>query len=81
MPDLLILVGTLGGLFLFGPMGFIVGPVVCGLFLTVWDIYGTTFKDILPPVKSLRTGAVTHPDATLEDKRPVAPDAGPAAER
>jgi len=56
MPDLLILVGTLGGLFLFGPIGFIVGPIVCGLFLTVWDIYGTTFKDVLPPVKSLRTG-------------------------
>ena len=35
MPDLLILVGTLGGLFLFGPIGFIVGPIVCGLFLTV----------------------------------------------
>ncbi|MBA3831409.1 MAG: AI-2E family transporter [Chthoniobacterales bacterium] len=38
MPDLLILVGTLGGLFLFGPIGFIVGPLVCGLFLTVWEI-------------------------------------------
>lgn len=54
MPDLFILIGTLGGLFFFGPLGFIVGPLVCGLFLTVWDIYGTTFKDILPPVKSLR---------------------------
>lgn len=54
MPDLLILVGTLGGLFLFGPMGFIVGPIVCGLFLTVWEIYGATFRDILPPVKNLR---------------------------
>jgi predicted PurR-regulated permease PerM len=50
MPDLLILVGTLGGLFLFGPIGFIIGPLVCGLFLTVWDIYGTTFRDVLPPV-------------------------------
>jgi predicted PurR-regulated permease PerM len=54
MPDLLILVGTLGGLFLFGPIGFIVGPIVCGLFLTVWDIYGATFKDLLPPVKRLQ---------------------------
>ena len=53
MPDLLILIGTLGGLFLFGPIGFIVGPIVCGLFLTVWDIYGATFKEVLPPVKSL----------------------------
>ena len=54
MPDLLILIGTLGGLFLFGPIGFIVGPIICGLFLTVWDIYGTTFKAVLPPVESFR---------------------------
>ena len=53
MPDLLILVGTLGGLLLFGPIGFIAGPIVCGLFLTVWEIYGATFKDVLPPVRSL----------------------------
>jgi len=55
MPDLLILIGTLGGLFLFGPIGFIVGPIVCGLFLTVWDIYGTTFREVLPPVTSFRS--------------------------
>src|SRR5213592_72150 len=54
MPDLLILIGTLGGLFLFGPIGFIVGPIICGLFLTVWDIYGATFKEVLPPVTSFR---------------------------
>lgn len=74
MPDLLILVGTLGGLFLFGPIGFIVGPMVCGLFLTVWDIYGTTFKDILPPVRSLHSGEMMRPAATLEDQT-----RGPAA--
>ena len=55
MPDLLILIGTLGGLFLFGLIGFIVGPIVCGLFLTVWDIYGATFREILPPVTSFRS--------------------------
>jgi predicted PurR-regulated permease PerM len=55
MPDLLILIGTLGGLFLFGPIGFIVGPIICGLFLTVWEIYGATFKDVLPPVGSLQS--------------------------
>ncbi len=49
MPDLLILLGTLGGLVLFGAAGIIVGPVVAALFVTVWEIYGTTFKDILPP--------------------------------
>ena len=69
-PDLLILVGTLGGLFLFGPIGFIVGPIVCGLFLTVWDIYGTTFRDVLPPVRDLRSGEVKEPQATLEQNTP-----------
>ncbi|HVF69983.1 MAG TPA: AI-2E family transporter [Chthoniobacterales bacterium] len=59
MPDLLILIGTLGGLYLFGPIGFIVGPIVCGVFLTVWEIYGTTFKAILPPVKSIDTPKTT----------------------
>src|SRR5215468_6172821 len=61
MPDLLILIGTLGGLFLFGPIGFIVGPIVCGLFLTVWDIYGATFKDVLPPVTSFRSSGQETP--------------------
>jgi predicted PurR-regulated permease PerM len=59
MPDLLIMIGTLGGLFLFGPMGFIVGPIVCGLFLTAWDIYGTAFRHLLPPVKDLKTDEMT----------------------
>jgi predicted PurR-regulated permease PerM len=66
MPDLLILIGTLGGLFLFGPIGFIIGPLVCGLFLTVWDIYGTTFKEILPPVHSLGSGETKKPRAKAE---------------
>jgi predicted PurR-regulated permease PerM len=65
MPDLLILIGTLGGLFLFGPIGFIVGPIVCGLFLTILEIYGATFKDILPPVRSLRSGEMKPAKGTL----------------
>ena len=68
IPDLLILVGTLGGLFFFGPIGFIVGPIVCGLFLTVLDIYGATFKDILPPVRSLSTGEMKTSSAPLDEK-------------
>ena len=64
MPDLLILVGTLGGLFFFGPIGFIIGPIVCGLFLTVWEIYGATFRDVLPPVKSLRANGQKDSDAS-----------------
>ena len=70
MPDLLILIGTLGGLFLFGPVGFIVGPVVCGLFLTALDIYGTAFKHVLPPVKSLKTDEMIKPGPNVGEKTP-----------
>lgn len=48
MPDLLILLATLGGLVLFGAVGIIVGPIVAALFLTIWDIYGEYFKTMLP---------------------------------
>ncbi|HVS03690.1 MAG TPA: AI-2E family transporter, partial [Thermoanaerobaculia bacterium] len=50
MSDLLILLSTLGGIFLFGAVGFIVGPIVAALFVTIWHIYGETFSDWLPAV-------------------------------
>ena len=68
VPDLLILIGTLGGLFLFGPIGFIIGPVVCGMFLTALDIYGTAFKNVLPPVKSLAADTMVKPQPITRDK-------------
>ncbi len=48
MPDLLILVSTLGGLSMFGAIGIVVGPIVAGIFMTVWDIFGATFSELLP---------------------------------
>lgn len=48
MHELLIFFGTVGGLLLFGAPGFIVGPIVAGLFVSVWDIYGTAFRADLP---------------------------------
>jgi predicted PurR-regulated permease PerM len=47
MHQLLILFGTLGGMALFGVIGFIIGPVVAALFVTVWDIYGTVSRDAM----------------------------------
>ena len=49
MPDLLILLSTLGGIVMFGAVGFIIGPIVAALFITIWDIYGAAFKDLLEP--------------------------------
>jgi predicted PurR-regulated permease PerM len=50
MSDLLILLSTLGGIALFGAVGFIVGPVVAALFVTIWHLYGEAFRDVLPEV-------------------------------
>ena len=44
MPDLLILVSTLGGLGLFGATGFIIGPVLAAFLITVWGIFKHTFE-------------------------------------
>ena len=44
MPDLLILISTLGGLGFFGPVGFIIGPLVAALFLTLWEILGELYR-------------------------------------
>jgi len=48
MPDLLILLSTLGGIVLFGIAGFIIGPLIASMFVTVWEIYGEAFRDVLP---------------------------------
>ena len=48
MHDLFILFGTLGGIALFGMAGIIIGPIIAALFVTMWEIYGAVFSDILP---------------------------------
>jgi predicted PurR-regulated permease PerM len=39
LPDLVVLLSTLGGITLMGAVGFIIGPVIAALFISVWDIY------------------------------------------
>ncbi len=50
MHELLIFFSTIGGLTIFGVAGFVIGPIIAALFVTVWEIYGETFKDVLPRV-------------------------------
>ncbi|MGD1985554.1 MAG: AI-2E family transporter [Desulfobacterales bacterium] len=52
MHELMILFGTLGGIIMFGVVGIIIGPIIAALFVTIWDIYGVAFQDVLPQVKS-----------------------------
>jgi len=56
MSELLILLSTLGGILLFGIVGFILGPIVAALFVTIWDIYGVAFRAYLPGRRSADTG-------------------------
>jgi len=44
MHTLLIFFATLGGLSVFGLIGFVVGPIIMALFLAMWEIYGEEFR-------------------------------------
>ncbi len=44
MHPLIVFFATLGGLSMFGFLGFIVGPMILALFLALWDIYAEEFK-------------------------------------
>jgi predicted PurR-regulated permease PerM len=44
LPDLLILLSTLGGIAALGPAGLIIGPIVAALFVTIWDIFDVAFR-------------------------------------
>ncbi|CAN5797357.1 hypothetical protein BH11VER1_BH11VER1_33990 [soil metagenome] len=45
MPDLLVLLTTLGGLAIFGIVGIIIGPVVGALFVAVWQLWGNAIDE------------------------------------
>jgi predicted PurR-regulated permease PerM len=47
MHELLIFFSTLGGLLLFGAMGFILGPILAALFVTIWEMFGVAFSSEL----------------------------------
>ncbi len=71
LPELLIFFGTLGGIFFFGVLGIIIGPIVAALFVTIWEIYGEVFKDVLPEVHHIDEHAsvgepVLDPEADAE---------------
>ncbi len=54
MHELMIFFGTMGGIFMFGVPGIIIGPIIAALFITIWDIYGLAFSDVLPEVQMLK---------------------------
>lgn len=44
MPDSLVLLSTIGGLATFGVSGFIIGPIIAALFLSLWTIFEEKYR-------------------------------------
>jgi predicted PurR-regulated permease PerM len=66
MHDLMILFSTLGGIAAFGPMGFIIGPILAAVFVASWEIFGTAFGDMIP---------VAQPILLTDERGPQSPAA------
>ena len=47
MHPLLILFSTLGGLILFGVSGFVIGPIISALLLSLWEMYEQYYREEL----------------------------------
>jgi len=47
MHDLMVLLSTLGGLEIFGLSGFVMGPILASLFLSIWTMYEEVFASEL----------------------------------
>ncbi len=74
MHDLLIFFSSIGGIYVFGVMGFIIGPVITVLFLTILDIYSMEFKEQL----DIAQGETTAPVEILPMCAPDDDDCQPA---
>jgi predicted PurR-regulated permease PerM len=69
MHDLLVLLSTIGGIGMFGLAGFIIGPVLASLFLSIWNIYEEIFADDL--AQNSETGFQTGKIAKLLREPPA----------
>ncbi len=66
MPDLVVLLSTLGGVAMLGVAGLIIGPVIAGLFLTSLGIVTATFE------RDLRPASESSAIMRLDEGRPRA---------
>jgi predicted PurR-regulated permease PerM len=74
MHDLLVLLSTLGGLGMFGLAGFIIGPIIASMFLSIWNIFEEVFADEL--ALNRQTGFKTGKIARMLREDPPATDPG-----
>ncbi|HEX5421094.1 MAG TPA: AI-2E family transporter, partial [Gammaproteobacteria bacterium] len=77
MPDVLILLSTLGGIAMFGVTGIVIGPIVAGFFVTSWHLFSASFRQELvraeaaPPLLDEETEglAANHDDQSSSDEK------------
>jgi predicted PurR-regulated permease PerM len=76
MPDYLILLSMLGGIVLFGLSGFVIGPVIAALFITVWEMFTEEFGGLDVDVPDVPNPSsveqTTEQDAADAEPPPVA---------
>jgi predicted PurR-regulated permease PerM len=44
MPDSFVLLSTIGGIATFGVSGFIIGPIIAALFLSLWTLFEEKYR-------------------------------------
>lgn len=71
--ELLIFFSTLGGLITFGFWGFVIGPIIAALFVTIWSIYGEEFSEWLPTTAYSPKSGPVHTPPKLEISEPKVP--------
>ncbi|MDJ0858554.1 MAG: AI-2E family transporter [Dinoroseobacter sp.] len=67
MNDIVILISTLGGLAAFGAAGLVLGPVLAGLFVTLWDTLAT-HRIRAPKAPSAEHDQVSEKDDGLDEE-------------
>ena len=60
MHELMIFFSTLGGIFMFGLSGVFIGPLIASLFISIWEMYGVEFADVLPDVDLVMLDLADH---------------------
>jgi predicted PurR-regulated permease PerM len=69
MHDIFILIGTLGGLVSFGAVGLVLGPVLAGLFLTIWK----TMRELSAQPGEVEIDTTAPEDQSAGAEKPTAP--------
>ncbi len=78
MHELLIFLSTLGGIVMFGFSGIFIGPLIASLFVSIWEMYGVEFADVLPDTDEVLASLsedLARPSADQE--APARPDPEP----